>query len=41
MNREVEDTIELGVVSADTKGLLVGSADTEFGRQQPIGLSDD
>ncbi|CUS45776.1 MAG: benenodin family lasso peptide [Pseudomonadota bacterium] len=41
MNREHEDTIELGVVSIDTKGLPVGAADTEFGQQKPIGLSDD
>jgi hypothetical protein len=41
MNREYEDTIELGVVSTDTKGLPVGAADTEFGHRKQIELSDD
>lgn len=41
MNREHEDTIELGAVSTDTKGLPVGAVDTEFSHQKPIGLSDD
>ncbi|TPG56521.1 benenodin family lasso peptide [Sphingomonas glacialis] len=41
MNREHEDTIELGVVSSDTKGVTPGIADLEFGQQLPMGLSDD
>jgi hypothetical protein len=41
MKRELEDTIELGVVSADTKGLPVGLADSDFAQQHKIGLSDD
>ncbi len=41
MKREHEDTIELGVVSADTKGLFVGGADQDNGQLKPIGLSDD
>lgn len=41
MNREREDTIELGVVSTDTKGVTPGIADLEFGHQIKTGLSDD
>jgi len=41
MNREHEDIIELGVVSADTRGKLVGFADTEEGQQIHPGLTDD
>jgi hypothetical protein len=41
MNREREDTIELGVVSADTKGSTLGFADVEIGLQPKVGLSDD
>jgi hypothetical protein len=42
MNRKHEDTIELGVVSADTKGLPEGAPDTDSGKQQiVIDLADD
>jgi hypothetical protein len=41
MNREQEDVIELGVVSADTKGVQVGFADIEDGERILPGLSDD
>ncbi|HEU0094974.1 MAG TPA: hypothetical protein VFQ52_00870 [Rhizomicrobium sp.] len=42
MNREHEDTIELGVVSTDTRGLPVGPPDTENGKQSiVIDLTDD
>jgi len=41
MNYEHEDTIELGVVSVDTRGLPVGSADSDSGQQIQTGLSDD
>ncbi|WP_155006504.1 benenodin family lasso peptide [Sphingomonas hengshuiensis] len=41
MNREHEDTIELGVVSTDTKGLIVGGPDADNGQLAPFGLSDD
>ncbi|WP_443025151.1 hypothetical protein [Sphingomonas sp. QA11] len=39
MNRE--HTIELGVVSADTKGSTIGFADVETGLQPKVGLTDD
>jgi len=41
MNRELEDTIELGSVSTDTKGVLAGTFDDEGGLQIKMGLSDD
>ncbi|UUL82520.1 hypothetical protein [Sphingomonas qomolangmaensis] len=41
MKYEHENTIELGVVSADTKGSSIGFADTEVGLQPNAGLSDD
>jgi hypothetical protein len=41
MQREHEDTIELGVVSSDTKGSTNGLADVEIGRQPKVGLTDD
>lgn len=41
MNHEHEDTIELGVVSVDTKGLPIGLADSDFAQQHKVGLSDD
>ncbi|UYY57174.1 hypothetical protein [Sphingomonas sp. S2-65] len=41
MKREYQDTIELGVVSTDTKGVTPGTADLDFGRQIKSGLSDD
>lgn len=41
MNRELEDTIELGAVSVDTKGKLEGYADVEEGQQILPGLSND
>jgi hypothetical protein len=41
MNREYEDTIDLGVVSADTRGNTVGIADVEIGLQPSAGLTDD
>jgi hypothetical protein len=41
MNRECESTVELGVVSADTKGVAPGIVDQEFGEQLKSGLSDD
>lgn len=41
MNREHEDVIELGAVSAETKGVQVGFADIEDGERILPGLSDD
>jgi hypothetical protein len=41
MYRENEDTIELGAVSADTRGKLMGFADVEEGQQVTPSLSDD
>lgn len=41
MNREHEDVIELGVVSADTKGGGVISEDSELTEALPFGLTDD
>lgn len=41
MYRECENTIELGVVSADTKGKLEGYADVEEGQQILPGLTND
>lgn len=41
MNREYEDTIELGAVSVDTKGKFVGLPDQEEGEQIATGLADD
>ncbi|WP_157093954.1 benenodin family lasso peptide [Sphingomonas mali] len=41
MNREHEDTIELGAVSVETKGLIVGGPDQDNGQLKPFGLSDD
>ena len=41
MYRELEDTIELGTVSADTKGKFVGLPDQEDGERIAAGLADD
>jgi len=41
MYRECEDTIELGAVSADTRGKLMGFADVEEGQQVTPSLIDD
>lgn len=43
MNREYqhEDLIELGAVTAETKGLAIGFVDTERGRQPFAGLTAD
>mgnify|MGYP003348492822 FL=1 len=34
-------TIELGAVSAETRGLIVGGPDSDNGQLNPFGLSDD
>lgn len=41
MKYEQEDTIELGVVSADTKGVIGTENDFEAGQKLLPGLSDD
>lgn len=42
MNREkIEDVIELGVVSSDTKGGQFIVEDSDQSKSQPLGLSDD
>ena len=34
-------TIELGAVSAETRGFIVGGADSDNGQLKQLGLSDD
>ena len=41
MNCEYEDAVELGVVSADTRGAIGTYEDYELGRQLVPGLGDD
>lgn len=41
MNCEHEDVVELGAVSAETKGAIEGGPDTEGALQPRSGLSDD
>lgn len=41
MHIEDVEVIELGSVSADTRGLLVGVAESEFGFMHPGGFAED
>lgn len=41
MKREYEDVIDLGAVSAETKGSIEGGPDSEGSLQPRSGLSDD
>lgn len=41
MNDEYEYDLELGTVSADTRGGVIGIADFENGQQMVTGLADD
>jgi len=35
------DLVEIGTVSADTKGVFIGEIDEEGGLQRKVGLADD
>lgn len=41
MRTEDVKVVELGSVSADTRGLIIGAAETEFGHMLPPSLYDD
>ncbi|MFS2108751.1 hypothetical protein ACCC88_03620 [Sphingomonas sp. Sphisp140] len=41
MRTEETKLVELGSVSADTRGSVMGIADNEFGWMRPLGLHDD
>ena len=41
MRNEETNTIELGTISADTRGSVMGIIDSEFGKMWNPGLHDD